>query len=74
MKLGNLVGLIMMAVGSIGVLYGISLNDNSSFGVIAIVGACTFPIALAFFHKTRNPILGKDWLQKEINLGGSIES
>ena len=66
MKLGNLIGLIMMTIGSIGVLYGISLNDNSSFGVIAIIGACTFPIALAFFHKTRNPILSKDWLQKEI--------
>ena len=53
MKLGNLIGLIMLAIGSIGVLYGISLNDDSSFGVTVIVGACTFPIALAFFHKTR---------------------
>jgi len=71
MKLGNLLALIVFIIGLIGVLSALSLNDDSTFGMVLVFGACTFPIAGAFFHRTRKPFTSKDWLLREIKFSNT---
>jgi len=71
MKLGNLLALIIFVAGLSGILYALSLNDESTFGLVTIIGACTLPIAGALYHRTRKPFTSKDWLLREIKFSNT---
>lgn len=66
MKLGYLLALFFLLAGVCGISLSLATMDDSTFGKVVVIGACTIPIAGAFFHRTRSPLSSRDWLQKEI--------